>query len=97
MPKVKKVAKWRKSIKALRRVKNRKTRFTTKVIHSVDIAPTGDLIMKSHVKVFDSKVKKFIRGEWELSHALAVLGHLLENPAAAEKFGYDKTTKLKKK
>lgn len=93
MPKTKKVAKWRKLVKALKRVKVKKTRFTTKIIHAIDTV--DGLKMKSFVKVFDNKVKRFIRGEWEFEHALAVLGHLLENPIAAEKFGYDRKTSRK--
>lgn len=88
MPKTKKVAKWRKSVRALKRVKSKKTRFTTKVFHTLDTGSEG-LRIKSFVKVFDNSAKRYIRGEWELSHALAVLGHLLENPSAAVRFGYD--------
>lgn len=88
MPKTKKVAKWRRSVKALKRVKVKKTRFVTKIMHVLDTEAT-DLRLRTFVKVFDNKVKRFIKGEWEFEHALAVLGHLLENPAAATKFGYD--------
>ena len=89
MPKTKKIAKWRKSVKALKRVKVKKTRFVTKVINVLDTDST-DLKLRTFVKIFDNKVKRFIKGEWEFEHSLAVLGHLLENPSSAEKFGYDK-------
>jgi hypothetical protein len=89
MPKTKKIAKWRKSLKALKRVKVRKTRFTTKMFYIYNSKgsgkPTG-----TFVRIYDNKVKQFIRGDWELEHALAVLGHLLENPDAAKSFGYVK-------
>lgn len=92
MPKTKRVAKWRRSVKALKRVKVKKTRFVTKIMHVLDTEST-DLKLRTFVKIFDNKVKRFIKGEWEFEHSLAVLGHLLENPKAAEKFGYDRTTK----
>lgn len=94
MSKTKKVAKWRKSVKALKRVKIKKTRFTTKVINRMR-ADADTVSLQTFIKIFDNKVKRFIKGEWELEHSLAVLGHLLNNPVAAEKFGYDKETKRK--
>jgi hypothetical protein len=62
-----------------RRIK-RLPRFHTKAV----LTESGQLL----VRIFDRKVKKFLRGEWEFGHVIAVLKQILQNPASAYRYGY---------
>ncbi len=78
----KKVAGKRRSVKA--------PRFDTEVVRHVHTPSMDARKQEPRIRIFDRKVKKYIKGEWEISHALAVLNHLIDNPDSATRFGYAK-------
>lgn len=49
------------------------------------------------IRIYDRKVKMFLRGEWEISHALAILMFLLDHPNRAVSFGYTTVISVKAK